>query len=71
MAVGLLKKDNETQYCEFSYDTEDDINKLPTMTTSGKDALSLIQSCCQGSYAIGTNGTIKTLHGETNTWIDY
>lgn len=71
MAVGLLKKEGNTNYCEFSYDNwEIDGSKIPTMTTKGKDALSTIYSCCQGSYAIGTDGTMKTLQGATNTWID-
>ena len=72
MAVGLIDRNYQTNYCTFSYDDwEKDKDSIPTMTTPGKDVLSTIRSCCQGSYAIGTDGTIKTLRGEDNQWIDY
>lgn len=71
MSVGLLKFDGNTRYCEFSYDSwEEDGSKIPTLTTQGSGNLSTIKSCCQGSFAIGTDGTMKTLQGKTNTWID-
>lgn len=72
MAVGLIKRNYETNYCEFSYDNWDnDKDSIPTMNTAGKGILSTIRSCCQGSYAFGTDGGIKTLNGDLNEWIDY
>ena len=70
MAVSLIDKNDKTGYCEFSYDNWDtDKDSIPTMTTAGKGLLSTIKSCSQGSIAIGTDGSMKTLRGEDNTWI--
>lgn len=70
--VSLLDRNYNTNYCEFSYDDWDkDKDYLPTLCTQGKGVLSTVKSCCQGSFAIGTDGTIKILHGEDNQWIDY
>ena len=72
MAVGLITRDYQTGYCEFSYDNwVNDKDSIPTLNTAGNGVLSTIRSCWQGSYAIGTNGEIKTLRGEDNQWIDY
>ena len=72
MAVALLDKNYNTNYCEFSYDNWDnDKDFLPTMNSAGKGALATVKSCCQGSMAIGTDGTMKALNGDTNEWIDY
>lgn len=72
MAVSLIEKNYNTNYCEFSYDNwENDKDSLPTMNTPGKGKLSTIHSCSQGSFAIGTDGTIKILNGDLNEWIDY
>ena len=72
MAVALIDRNYETGYCEFSYDDwNTDKDSIPTMNTPGKDVLSTIKSCSQGSMAIGTDGTTKTLRGEDNQWIDY
>ena len=71
MAVGLIDKNYNTNYCEFSFDDWNlDKDSIPTLNTAGKGVLSTIRSCCQGSFAIGTNGQIKTLTGN-NEWIDY
>lgn len=71
MAVGLLEKNYHTNYCEFSYDNwETDKDSIPTLDSAGKGNLSTIRSCCQGSFAIGTDGSIKVLTGDNN-WIDY
>lgn len=72
MAVYLLDRNHETNYCEFSYDNwESDKELLPAINTAGKGDLSVIRSCSQGSFAIGTDGGLKTLNGDTNTWVDY
>ena len=72
MAVALLDRNFNTNYCEFSYDNWDnDKDSIPTMNSAGKGVLSTIRSCCQGSLAIGTDGTMKILNGDNNEWIDY
>lgn len=71
MAVGLLNKKYTTNYCVFSYDNwSTDKDKLPNLDTAGKDALSIIKSCSQGSLAIGTDGINYILTGN-NVWIKY
>lgn len=71
MAVSLLTRNSITQYCEFSYDDwQIDGSKLPTLDASGQDKLSTIKFCCQGSIAIGTDGSLKILTG-SNEWIDF
>lgn len=71
MAVSLIEKNYNTNYCVFSYDNWDlDKNDIPTLNSPGKKILSTIKSCSQGSFAIGTDGTIKILNGK-NEWIDY
>lgn len=71
MAVSLIKKDDNTNYCEFSYDNwELDKGNLPNLDTKGKNKLSTIKFCSQGSFALGTDGGIKVLTGN-NEWIDY
>lgn len=71
MAVSLIDRNYNTNYCEFSYDDWDsDKDSIPTLTTAGKGLLSTIKSACQGSMAIGTDGTMKVLTGN-NEWADY
>lgn len=71
MSVSLLDKNYNTNYCEFSYDNWNvDKDSIPTKDTPGKGVLSTIHSCCQGSIAIGTDGTLKMLNGD-NKWVDY
>lgn len=71
MGVCLLSRDYSTNYCIFSYDSwENDGKMMPNLNTSGKGILSTIKSCCQGSRAVGTDGTNMILTGE-NLWIPY
>lgn len=71
MAVCLTNRNYNTNYCEFSYDDWAlDCDSIPTLDSAGKDSLSTIRSCCQGSIAIGTDGTMKILTGN-NEWVDY
>ena len=71
MAVGVLNSDYTTKYYEFSYDDWSvDGDKLPKIGIKGKDNLNTIYGCCQGSYAIGTDGTVKVLNGDLNEWVD-
>lgn len=66
--VALLKKDYNTNFCVFSIDTESDLNSLPTKSSPGKDILSTIRSCTQGSIAQSANGKTYRLNGNTNKW---
>ena len=43
---------------------------MPNLKKKDKNALSTVKSCSQGSFAIGTDGTLKILTGN-NEWIDY
>lgn len=72
MAVSLIEKNYSTNYCKFSYDNwSNDKDFIPTMNTRGRGILSTILSCSQGSMAIGTDGTMKILNGDSNKWVDY
>lgn len=72
MAVGVLNSDYQTNYYEFSYDDwSNDGSKLPRIGVRGQDNLVTIKSCCQGSIALGTDGTVKILNGDRNEWVDY
>lgn len=72
MAVALMTMNYETNIASFSFDDwAIDGDKLPRIGIAGKDALSTVGSCAQGSFAIGTDGSIKVLKGDTNEWIDY
>lgn len=71
MAVAMLEYNYNTGYAEFSYDDDTDIDKLPRIDIAGKDNLATVVGCSQGSMAIGTNGDILILKGETNEWIQY
>lgn len=71
MAVSLLERNPDTNYCTFSYDNWDlDKDSIPNLNTPGGKALSTIKSCSQGSFAIGTDGGLKILTG-ANEWVDY
>lgn len=72
MAVSLISMNYDTKVGTFSYDDWSiDGDKLPRIGVSGQDKLSTIKGCAQGSFAIGTDGSLKTLKGETNEWINY
>lgn len=72
MAVIMLNNNYTTGYCEFGYDNwEKDGDKLPRIGVKGKDNLSTINNCAQNSIAIGTDGTVKVLKGDTNEWVDF
>ena len=72
MAVSLKNIDYTSGCATFFYDDwATDGDKLPRIGISGKDNLNTVKGCSQGSFAIGTDGSIKILQGETNEWIDY
>ena len=72
MAVSLIEKNYQTNFCRFAFDTwENDKDSLPDLKKRGKGNLATILSCSQGSLAIGTvNGDDYILTGD-NTWIRY
>ena len=72
MAVVKLDENFNTRVYKFGYDDwAIDGDKLPRIGVKGKDDLATIGSCNQNSIAIGTDGTMKILKGETNEWVDY
>lgn len=67
----MINKNYLTKVCIFSYDEwNTDKDKLPLINRKGKDSLSTIASCAQGSMAKGTDGKNYILTGE-NKWILY
>ena len=68
--VGLIKMDYQTRFCRFSIDSSSDLSSLPTLESAGKEKLSTIKSCAQGSLAYATNGKTYILSGE-NEWVLY
>lgn len=70
MSCRLLKMNYDTKFAIFSIDSESDINDLPRINYFGKGILNTINSVCQGSKAIGTDGTNYILTG-SNKWIKY
>ena len=71
MAVSVKNIDYTSGCATFFYDDwATDGDKLPRIDIAGKDALSTVGGCAQGSFAIGTDGSIKVLKGD-NEWIDY
>jgi len=72
MAVSLKNIDYTSGCATFFYDDwVTDGDKLPRIGIAGKDNLNTVKGCSQGSFAIGTDGSIKILQGENNEWIDY
>lgn len=67
--VWLLHKDNATNRCQFSIDSEVDLGLLPKYGIKGKEKLNTISSCCPGSRAICSDGNVYALNGDTNEWI--
>lgn len=70
MAVGLLRKNYETQVCQFVVDDVTEISLLPNLTTRGKaDPLKTILACAMGSTAkiTGEDSIYYVLTGE-NKW---
>ena len=72
MAVVKLDENFNTRVYKFGYDDWSvDGDKLPRIGIAGKDNLITIKGCSQNSVAIGTDGTMKILKGETNEWVNY
>lgn len=67
--VWLLHQDYTTQRCQFSIDSEDDLELLPKYGIAGKEKLNTISSCCPGSRAICSDGSVYALNGNDNEWI--
>lgn len=68
--VGLIDMNYQTRFCKFSIDSFSDLKLLPTRESSGKESLSTIKSCAQGSRAYATNGKTYVLSGN-NEWVLY
>ena len=68
--VGLIDMNYQTRFCKFSIDSSSDLDALPKLKSPGKDSLSTIKSCAQGSLAYATNGKTYILSG-VNEWVLY
>ena len=66
--VGLIDMNYHTRFCKFSIDSSSDLSSLPKLESSGKESLSTIKSCAQGSRAYATNGKTYVLSGK-NEWV--
>lgn len=68
--VSLIDMNYQTRFCKFSIDSSSDLSSLPKLESPGKEALSTIRSCAQGSLAYATNGKTYVLSGG-NEWVIY
>lgn len=68
MAATEISRNAETRFCHFAIDSDDDLQKLPTSTSFGKNELKTCTTCCQGSIARASDGRIYILNG-SNTWV--
>ena len=68
--ITIISKNYNTNYCVFSVDSVSELDKLPTVTSRGKDNLATISSCTAGSRAIVTETSDRyILNGIQNKWI--
>ena len=68
--ITIISKNYNTNYCVFSVDSVSELDKLPTVTSRGKDNLATISSCTAGSRAIVTETSDRyILNGKQNKWI--
>lgn len=65
--VSCTKYVKDQDYAEFYSDTLGEINKLPTLTQSGKDELAYMNSVSAGSCCILKNADVYILTGN-NAW---
>ena len=68
--ITIISKNYNTNYCVFAVDYVEELDKLPTTTSRGKDNLAYISSCTVGSRAVVTETSDRyTLNGTQNKWI--
>ena len=68
--ITIISKNYNTNYCVFAVDSVSELDKLPTVTSRGKDNLATISSCNAGSRAIVTETSDRyILNGTQNKWI--
>ena len=68
--INIISKNYNTNYCVFAVDSVSELDKLPTVTSRGKDNLATISSCTAGSRAIVTETSDRyILNGMQNKWI--
>lgn len=71
MAANEISRNYTNRYCLFVIDDENDIELLPTSTSSGKLDLSMSTPCAMGSRAnCIANGNQYILNG-ANSWVIY
>ena len=66
--INIISKNYSTNYCVFAVDTVAELDKLPTVTSRGKDNLAAI-SCISGSRAIVTETSERYILNGQNKWI--
>lgn len=67
--VCVLHQNYSHNYCQFHIDSKDDLELLPKYGVKGKGNLNTIGSCCPGSRAICSDGSVYALNGDDNEWI--
>ena len=68
--INIISKNYNTNYCVFAVDSVSELDKLPTVTSRGKDNLATVSSCTAGSRAIVTETSDRyILNGTQNKWI--
>ena len=68
--INIISRNYNTNYCVFAVDSVEELDKLPTTTSRGKDNLANISSCTAGSRAVVTETSGRyTLNGTQNKWI--
>lgn len=68
--INIISKNYNTNYCVFAVDSVSELDKLPTVTSRGKNNLATISSCTAGSRAIVTETSDRyILNGTQNKWI--
>lgn len=70
MASCELMRNNTTRYCLFAVDSKSDLDMLPTSERVGSGDLIRSTTCCIGSRARGSDGTLYVLNG-SNKWAVY
>lgn len=67
--VWLLAEDYQRERYVFSIDSSSELDLLPRYKVRGQDILHTVSSCCPGSKAICTDGTVYALNGKKNQWV--
>ena len=67
--VSILESEYTTHFYRFSIDSDSDLELLPKYGVRGKEILNTVSSCCPGSIARCTDGSVYVLNGDLNKWV--